>query len=262
MNATKLLLELLQNGAQVWVEGDELCYRASQAALTPDRRAQLSEHKAEIVALLAKQNTKYSSPSFAQQRLWLLQQLKPNDTSYVIRRAIRVKGVLDVGALRKALGCIVARQEALRTTFAVADGSPLQVIAPALDMPLPVEDLSSLPPAEREEAVHRWVHESARNPFDLERGPLFRAGLLRLGKEEHVLLMSMHHIVSDAWSMGVFWRELGTLYEAFCRGEPSPLAELPIQYADYALWQRQWLRGEVLEEQLSYWKGQLADVGA
>src|SRR5215211_7282000 len=260
MNATKVLLELLQSGAQVWVEGDELCYRASQAALTPARREQLSECKAEIVALLAKQNTKYSFPSFAQQRLWLLQQLEPEDTSYNIHRAIRVKGSLDAGALQKALGAIVARQEALRTTFAVVDGSPLQVISPALEVPLPVEDLSSLPGAEREEAVQQWVHEAAREPFDLERGPLFRARLLRLDEEEHVLLISMHHIVSDGWSMGVFWRELGALYEAFSGGEPSPLPELPIQYADYALWQRQWLTGEELDKQLGYWKEQLAEL--
>src|SRR5215213_11921254 len=260
MKATKLLLELLQSGAQVWVEGDGLCYRASQAALTPARREQLSACKAEIVTLLAKQNTKYSLPSFAQQRLWLLQQLEPDEASYNIDRAIRVRGILDVGALRKALGAIVARHEALRTTFAVVDGSPLQVISPALDAPLPVEDLSSLPGAEREEAVQRWVHEAAREPFDLERGPLFRAGLLRLSEEEHVLLVTMHHVVSDGWSMGVFWRELGALYEAFLRGEPSPLEEPPVQYADYALWQRQWLSGEVLEEQLGYWKEQLAEL--
>src|SRR5919112_1141017 len=260
MNATKLLLELLQSGAQVWVEGDELCYRAPQAALTPGRREQLSECKAEIIALLAKQNTKYSFPSFAQQRLWLLQQLEPEDTSYNIHRAIRVEGILDVEALRKALGAIVARQEGLRTTFAVVDGSPLQVISPALEVPLPVEDLSSLPGAEREEAVQQWVHEGAREPFDLERGPLFRTGLLRLGEEEHVLLVTMHHAVSDGWSLGVFWRELKRLYEAFSEGRPSPLEELPIQYADYALWQRRWLTGEVLEEQLGYWKEQLAEL--
>src|SRR5215213_3050369 len=260
MKATKLLLELLQSGAQVWVEGDGLCYRAPQGAFTPDRREQLSACKAEIVSLLAKRNTRYSLPSFAQQRLWLLQQLEPDEASYNIDRAIRVRGILDVGALRKALGAIVARHEALRTTFAVVDGSPLQVISPALDAPLPVEDLSSLPGAEREEAVQRWVHEAAREPFDLERGPLFRAGLLRLSEEEHVLLVTMHHVVSDGWSMGVFWRELGALYEAFLRGEPSPLEEPPVQYADYALWQRQWLSGEVLEEQLGYWKEQLAEL--
>ena len=260
MNATKLLIELLQSGVQLWVEDDELCYRASQAALTPPRLEQLSERKAEIVALLAKQNTKYSSPSFSQQRLWLLQQLEPGDTSYNMRQAIRMKGALDAGALRKALGAIAARQEALRTTFAVFDGSPVQVIAPVFDVPLPVEDLSSLTGAEREEAVQRRAQEEKRRPFDLERGPLFRAGLLRLGEEEHVLLSSIHHIVCDGWSMGVFQRELGALYEAFSGGEPSPLPELPIQYADYALWQRQWLTGRVLEQQLGYWRRRLAEL--
>src|SRR5919107_315171 len=260
MNATKLLLELLESGAQVWVEGEELCYRASQTAITPGRREQLSECKAEIVALLAEQNTKYSSPSFAQQRLWLLQQLEPEDTSYNIRQAIRIKGGLDVGVLRRALGAIVARQEALRTTFAVMDGNPLQVIAPSLDVPLPVESLSSLPGEEREEAVQRWVREAGRERFDLERGPLFRARLLRLGEEEHLLLLSVHHAVSDGWSMGVFWRELSALYGAFSRGEPSPLPELPVQYADYALWQRRWLDGEVLEGQLGYWRERLAGL--
>jgi amino acid adenylation domain-containing protein len=260
MNATKLLVELLQSGVQLWVEDDELCYRASQAALTPPRLEQLSERKAEIVTLLAKQNTKYSSPSFSQQRLWLLQQLEPGDTSYNMRQAIRMKGALDAGALRKALGAIAARQEALRTTFAVFDGSPVQVIAPVFDVPLPVEDLSSLTGAEREEAVQRRAQEEKRRPFDLERGPLFRAGLLRLGEEEHVLLSSIHHIVCDGWSMGVFQRELGALYEAFSGGEPSPLAELPIQYADYALWQRRWLTGRVLEQQLGYWRRRLAEL--
>jgi hypothetical protein len=262
MNATKLLVELLQSGVQLWVEDDELCYRASQEALTPARREQLSERKTEIVALLAKQNTKYSSPSFSQQRLWLLQQLEPGDTSYNMGQAIRMKGALDVGVLRKALGAIAARQEALRTTFAVVDGSPVQVIAPAFDVPLPVEDLSSLPGAEREEAMQRRDREEKRRPFDLERGPLFRARLLRLGEEEHVLLSSIHHIVCDGWSKGVFQRELGALYEAFTGGEPSPLPELPIQYADYALWQRQWLTGEVLEEQLGYWRRRLAELPA
>ena len=262
MNATKLLNELLQSGVQLWIEDNELCYRASQGALTPVRREHLSERKAEIFALLARQNTKYSSPSFSQQRLWLLQQLEPGDTSYNMHQTIRIRGALDVGALRKALGAIAARQEALRTTFAAFDGSPVQVIAPAFDAPLPVENLSGLPEAEREEAVQRQAHEEKRRPFDLERGPLFRAGLLRLGEKEHVMLISMHHIVCDGWSMGVFWQELGSLYGAFSAGEPSPLPDLPIQYADYTLWQRRWLTGEVLEGQLGYWKDQLAGLPA
>src|SRR5215208_8083532 len=136
----------------------------------------------------------------------------------------------------------------------------MQVISSAMNTQLPVEDLSVLPQAEREAEAKRLALEEKRRPFDLDRGPLFRARLLRLGEEEHVLLISMHHIVSDGWSMGVFWRELGALYGAFSGGEVSPLAELPIQYADYALWQRQWLTGEVLDKQLGYWRRRLAEL--
>ncbi|HEX2740525.1 MAG TPA: amino acid adenylation domain-containing protein [Rubrobacter sp.] len=198
--------------------------------------------------------------SFSQQRMWLLDQLEPGTPTYHISHALRLSGTLDTGALKRSLTEIVSRHEALRTTFAAEDGEPVQVISATIDVKLPVEDLSGLPQAEQEAEAKRLALEEKRRPFDLERGPLFRAGLLRLGKEEHVLLISMHHIVSDGWSMGVFWRELGALYGAFSGGEPSPLPGLPIQYADYALWQRQWLTGEVLEEQLGYWKEQLADL--
>jgi amino acid adenylation domain-containing protein len=200
--------------------------------------------------------------SFSQQRMWLLDQLEPGNPAYHISHALRLSGTLDAEALKRSLEEIVSRHEALRTTFATVNGEPVQVISPTMDVTLPVEDLGGMPQAEREAEAKRLALEEKRRPFDLERGPLFRAGLLRLGEEEHVLLISMHHVVSDGWSMGVFWREFGALYRAFSRGETSPLAELPIQYADYALWQRQWLTGEVLEEQLSYWKGQLADMGA
>src|SRR5215212_5131926 len=209
MNATKLLLEFLQSGAQVWVEGDELCYGASQAALTPGRREQLSECKAEIVALLAKQNKKYSSPSFSQQRMWLLDQLEPDTPTYNISNAVRLAGRLNVETLGRSLKEIVSRHEALRTTFAAVDGEPVQVISPATDVELPIDDLTTLPEAEREDEAKRRARQEARSPFDLERGPLFRAKLLRLGEEEHLLLLTMHHVVSDGWSMGVFWRELG-----------------------------------------------------
>ena len=197
--------------------------------------------------------------SFSQQRMWLLDQLDPDTPTYNISHALRLSGTLDAKALKRSLEEIVSRHEALRTTFAAVDGEPVQVIAPTIDTKLPVEDLGGLPQSERE-ARERLALGEKRRPFDLERGPLFRARLLRLDEEEHVLLVSMHHIVSDGWSMGVFWRELGALYGAFSRGGPSPLAELPIQYADYALWQRRWLEGEVLEEQLGYWKDQLAEL--
>src|SRR5215211_1573157 len=188
--------------------------------------------------------------SFSQQRMWLLDQLEPGSPTYHISHALRLSGTLEVEALKRSLREIVTRHEALRTIFAAVDGEPVQVISATMDTTLPVEDLSGVPQAEREAEAKRLALEEKRRPFDLEQGPLFRARLLRLGEEEHVLLISMHHIVSDGWSMGVFWRELGALYVAFSRDEPSPLPELPIQYADYALWQRQWLRGEALDEQL------------
>ncbi|MCA1603334.1 MAG: condensation domain-containing protein, partial [Acidobacteria bacterium] len=152
---------------------------------------------------------------------------------------------------------MAARHESLRTSFTVVDGSPVQVIAPTLSVELPVIDLSGLPEAEREAEARRLTTAEAQRPFDLARGPVFRVSLLRLNDEQHVLLITMHHIVSDGWSIGVFMRELTALYEAFSQGQPSLLGELPIQYADYAIWQREWLAGEQLERQLSYWRKQL-----
>jgi len=200
--------------------------------------------------------------SFAQQRLWFLDQLEPDSFLYHVPRAIRINGALKVEALHRTLETIVARHEVLRTTFATAGGNPVQVISPTLSMPLPVEDLSELSEPGREAEALRLTAEEAQRPFDLARGPLLRANLLRLGAEEHILLLNMHHIVSDGWSHGVFVRELTALYEAFSQGNPSPLEELPIQYADYALWQREWLQGEVLEEHLGYWKQRLTGAPA
>ncbi|MBA3711243.1 MAG: amino acid adenylation domain-containing protein [Pyrinomonadaceae bacterium] len=196
--------------------------------------------------------------SFAQQRLWFLDQLEPNGSFYNVPQALRINGALNIAVMEQSFNEIVRRHESLRTTFAAVDGSPVQVIAPTLNVTLSVTDLSQLPEAEREAEARRLASEAAQRPFDLAHGPLVRAGLLRLGAEEHVLLLNMHHIISDGWSTGVFVRELTTLYESFSAGGPSPLEELPIQYADYAVWQRKWLTGEVLEKQLSYWRKQLA----
>ncbi|HEX5725480.1 MAG TPA: condensation domain-containing protein, partial [Longimicrobiaceae bacterium] len=196
--------------------------------------------------------------SFAQERLWFLDRLEPGSTTYNIPAAWRLGGALDEAALERALGEVVRRHEALRTVLAEADGSPVQVIAPFGGFALPVEDLSGLGETDREAAVRRRVREEARRAFDLSAGPLFRAALLRLGAEDHVLLLSMHHIVSDGWSMGVLFRELSALYAAYREGRESPLPELPVQYADYAVWQREQLEGEVLDRQLAYWKERLA----
>ncbi|MFL6253448.1 MAG: amino acid adenylation domain-containing protein [Pyrinomonadaceae bacterium] len=198
--------------------------------------------------------------SFAQQRLWFLDQLEPGSAFYNFESVVRIGGPLDTNALARSLNEIVRRHETLRTTFAVADGEPSQIVAAALEVELPVRDVRALSLAEGEAELHRAVEEELTRGFDLARGPLIRALLVRLADEEHILLFTMHHIISDAWSEIVFVRELTALYEAFMAGRPSPLAELPVQYADFAAWQREWLQGDVLEEQLSYWKQHLADA--
>jgi amino acid adenylation domain-containing protein len=198
--------------------------------------------------------------SFAQERQWFLHELEPDSPAYNIARAYRLSGALDLPALEQSLNEISRRHEALRTTFSVVGGEPVQVIAAEQTLQLPLLDLRSLPDSEREAEARRLCVERAQLPFDLSHGPLFRPALLKLGAEEHILLLSMHHIVSDGWSMGVLLRELSALYRAFAEGKPAPLPDLPIQYADYALWQRQWLQGERLEAQIAYWKGQLADA--
>jgi acyl carrier protein len=200
--------------------------------------------------------------SFAQQRLWFIDQLDPDTHLYNIPAAVRLGGQLNLAALEQTLSEILRRHEVLRTVFAEVDRQPVQVIREAGAMRLEVTDLSVLPQQEREAEARRLAREEAQRAFNLATGPLMRASVLRLGDEEHIILFTMHHIISDGWSMGVLVREVATLYSAFHSGEPSPLAELPVQYADYAHWQRGWLQGEVLEQHLSYWRGQLADAPA
>jgi len=195
--------------------------------------------------------------SFAQQRLWFLDQLQPGSSAYHITLTLRIHGALDVAALERSLAEIWRRHDGLRATFANTGEGPVQRIAPAGPFTLPVTDLTGLPDAEREGEARHLVKQEAYRPFDLERGPLFRARLLRMGEATHGLLVVMHHIISDGWSMGVFSREMKALYEAFSSGRPSPLPPLELQYADFARWQREWLQGETLRSQLAYWKQQL-----
>ena len=196
--------------------------------------------------------------SFAQQQLWLLDQLEPGNPAYNLPTALQLIGDLNVPALEAALRHIEQRHEALRTTFASADGQPRQVINPPGFSRLPLTDLRPLAPARRRAEARRLIDEESLRPFDLSRGPLFRAILLRLDEREHVLLLTMHHIVSDGWSTTILWRELSQLYPALLDGRAPALPELPIQYADYAAWQRQQFTSEALAEQLGYWREQLA----
>jgi pristinamycin I synthase-3/4 len=198
--------------------------------------------------------------SFAQERLWFLERLQPGLAVYNMPVALRALGTLSIPALAAALASVVGRHEALRTTFSEVAGVVVQEVAPAAVTPLPEVDLGALPVLLREPESRRLAAEEASRPFDLARGPLFRAVLLRLAAEEHLLLLDLHHIVSDGWSMGVLVREISVLYTAALRGEPAPLPELPLQYADFAVGQREWLRGEALAEQIGFWRQALVDA--
>ncbi|MGZ4107887.1 MAG: amino acid adenylation domain-containing protein, partial [Tumebacillaceae bacterium] len=195
--------------------------------------------------------------SFAQQRLWVLERFLAGAPVYNMPYALRLQGALNVSALEKSLNDIIARHESLRTTFMEIAGQPVQVIGDVQFMPLSLIDLRALSAEQQEAETKQHVHAVAQLPFDLGNGPLIRFSLLQLGEAEHVLTVNMHHIVSDGWSTGVFVREFVTLYEAYSQGQASPLVELPIQYADFATWQRDWMQGDVLEGHLAYWKHQL-----
>ncbi|MCP4656440.1 MAG: non-ribosomal peptide synthetase, partial [bacterium] len=196
--------------------------------------------------------------SFAQERLWFIDRLVPENPAYNLFGGYRLRGALDLGALRRAFGEIVRRHETLRTTFRAEGEEPRQVIARPRPAALPLVDLGALPAARGEQETRWRSAAEGRRPFDLVRGPLLRTVLMRLAPAEHVLFVNIHHIVSDGWSSGILFRELVTLYEVFASGEASSLPELGIQYADFALWQRRWLRGETLQKQLDYWRRQLA----
>ncbi|WP_223632375.1 amino acid adenylation domain-containing protein [Corallococcus sp. EGB] len=195
--------------------------------------------------------------SFAQQRLWFLDRLEPGSPLYNVPAAVRMSGALDVGGLERCFAEILRRHEVLRTTFPVSGQTPVQEIHAKGHLPLEVRDLTSLDESQRQPEVLRLAEAEARKPFNLSQGPLVRAVLLRLGETEHVLLLTMHHIISDAWSTGLLLRELGELYPAYLTGEQPSLPELTVQYADYAAWQRSWLNEEHLASELGWWKARL-----
>ncbi len=212
----------------------------------------------DLAVILKREETGAAPLSFSQQRMWILDRFDPGNVAYNCPAAWRLEGSLDVAVLERALNEIVRRHGTLRTSFPLADGVPVQSIAEELRIPLSEVDLSALPEAERDEEARRLAREEERRPFDLVRGPLLRAQLLRLQPREHLFLVTIHHIVYDGWSTGVFLRELSDLYQAYSEGRVSPLPELPVQYVDFARWQRDWMRGQLLDDQLGYWKKRLA----
>ncbi|HVS80634.1 MAG TPA: amino acid adenylation domain-containing protein [Pyrinomonadaceae bacterium] len=198
--------------------------------------------------------------SFAQQQFWLLDQAGPNSSVYNVRTALRISGALDIQELQRVLETIVARHEVLRTNVVMKQGSPVQVIVPSMPLALGVSNLASASPADREAEIDRMLAAEAEEPFDLSRGPLLRTKLLKLSEAEHVLLITVHHIICDGWSVGVLLREIAALYQSAAGDRSVALPQLPIQYADFALWQRSWLQGPTLARQLDYWKQKLADA--
>ncbi|HEY0735573.1 MAG TPA: amino acid adenylation domain-containing protein, partial [Herpetosiphonaceae bacterium] len=200
--------------------------------------------------------------SFAQQRLWFIDQLQPHSTAYHIPTALRLHGPLDLAALQRSLHALIERHEVLRTTFVGDHGTPLQVIHPPAPVTLPRTDLRDLPSAERAERARTLAEQIIQAPFDLATGPLLRLHLLRLDNDDHVLVLVLHHSIGDGWSIGVFVRDLSTLYTAYHAGTEPDLPELPVQYADYTLWQRQWLQGSTVEQLLDYWREHLSPAGS
>ena len=234
------------------------------SALSPQQRAlfeaQLKKRGLDALKkerILRRKEHNFCPLSVDQERLWVIDQMEPGGHAYNVYTAIRLKGALNVAVMERSLNEIVRRHEVLRTTFTTRDGQPVQSIAPHLSITLPVVDLRALPEAEREAEALRLATEEVRKPFDLARGPLLRFSLLRLDEEDHVLPVVIHHTVTDRWSFAIFEQELAALYKAFSTHQPSPLPELPIQFADYAIWQHEWLQSEDYRAQLAYWKKQL-----
>ncbi|MHC0062944.1 non-ribosomal peptide synthase/polyketide synthase [Nostoc sp. UIC 10890] len=247
----------------------ELPLRSLFAAATVAQLAhligQLQQQNLELTVppILPRVHNAELSLSYAQQRLWFLDQLQPNSALYNIPLALRLVGTLNVAALEQSLQGIIQRHEALRTNFITVDGQPSQIVQTIREQgTISIVDFKDLSTNEQEIASKQLAITQAIQPFDLARQALVRATLVVLSETEHILLVCMHHIVSDGWSMGVFVQEFTALYSAYSQGQPSTLAPLPIQYADFAIWQRQWLQGEILQSQLSYWQKQLANAPA
>ncbi|MEM8604711.1 MAG: condensation domain-containing protein, partial [Cyanobacteria bacterium P01_H01_bin.121] len=272
----QLLSDLYRQEVKLWVEGDQLKCRAPEAVLTETLSQELQARKAELVEFLTQANQAQTSPSaqapplkpaprteelplsFAQQRLWFLEQMPQAGAIYNIPMAVQVQGDLDLAAFTASLNAIIDRHEALRTNFIAVDGQPQQVIAANRILTPQQHDLQSVDSAEHEAQVQQLAREEAQTPFDLTQDLLLRVTLIHLAPTEAVVLFTVHHIVADGWSMAVLLQELQLFYRVALDDSQPPLPPLLIQYADFAIWQRQWLQGEVLAQQLDFWRTQLA----
>jgi len=274
-STSDFLLDLQKQDIKVWVEGERLRCNAPKGMLTPELQAELTARKQDLIAYLQKQAQGALEETFSSirpvsrsqelplcwthQRLWFLDSLEGgSNAAYNLSTVLQINGNLNIKVLKQTLAEIIKRHEILRTTFKVVNGTPVQAIDTGLTVRLPVIDLQQYSEVEKAAQARRLAIEEISRMFDLAKGPLMRPSLLQLGSESHILLITMHHIVFDGWSTAIFVKELSTLYQAFAKNLPSPLADLPIQYADFAVWQRQWLNEDILKPKLDYWKQKLA----
>jgi len=278
MSVQDVLLSASEQGVYFYLKDSNLVLRARKDALSSELKEQIRQHKAQIIQYLegtADKRRRLVLPpvlpasraqalplSFAQQRLWFIDQLGDGSAQYNVSGRFLLQGMFQEDAFKAALRRVLDRHEVLRTRFVEQDGEARQVIASEYELPFTRHDLSALPEASKAAEVQRLMREEATRPFDLGADLMLRVQRLQLSEDVHLILYTLHHIASDAWSRVILQRELSVLYAAYCKGEPDPLPPLTIQYADYAVWQRQWLEGEVLEQALSYWKKQLADPPA
>jgi len=272
MRSTNELLSYLHElDIKLWVEQGRLRFNAPQNVMTPEIKAEIASHKVDLLELLS-QNIQISAPipvisrqqnlglSFTQQRLWFLYQLDPDSAAYQLRYNLQLTGILQLDILDQSLTEITRRHEILRTNFSQIDGNPFQIIHPPQAIASQVVDLQAFLLTEQKAEVHRLANQEAQTAFNLEKDALLRITLLRLAPENHILLITLHHIIADAWTIGLFLRELSSLYKSFLEAKPSPLPELPIQYVDFAHWQNHHLTKDKLVDQMEYWRQQLANI--
>jgi Condensation domain/TubC N-terminal docking domain len=273
MTSHELLVHVRDRGARVSLQDGRVRVTAPRDSLEEELWQALARQKEELRQLLERELRAEQRPvlkpqdrpgnlplSFAQRRLWIIDRLKGGSAEYNLPDALRLHGELRHDVLARTINTIVQRHESLRTRFAEVNGEPMQIIDPALPIYIPVEDLSGLDDAARQVSIRAAMVQEWQTPFNLEIGPLLRVRILKLAPDDHILLRTFHHIVSDGWSTGVFNSELISLYEAFLEGHESPLPTLAVQYPDFTLWQRSCLAGESLERGLEYWRQQLSGI--